>query len=89
RPVVEAFVRPMLDARHDLTLGSGAAAQLAGDQHPRRSPLLLQKLAEQAFGGLLVAPTLRSNFRPHWRIVWYVTETPRAMGGNALVAEAK
>jgi hypothetical protein len=63
RPVVEALVLPMLDARHDLTFGSGVAAQLVGDQHPRRSPLLLQELAEQAFGGLLVAPTLHEDIK--------------------------
>jgi hypothetical protein len=63
RPVVEALVRPMLDARHDLTFGSGVAAQLVCDQHPRRSPLLLQELAEQAFGGLLVAPDLHEDIK--------------------------
>jgi len=57
-PVVQAFVLPALDAGHDLTLGRSAAAELVGDQHAGRSPLLLQKLAEQAFGGLLVAPAL-------------------------------
>ncbi len=51
----------MLDAGHDLALGRGIAAQLVGDQHPRRSPLLLQKLAQQAFGGLFVAPALHEN----------------------------
>ncbi len=58
RPVVEAFVLPVLDAGHDLTLGRSVAAELVGDQHAGRSPLLLQELAEQAFGGLLVAPAL-------------------------------
>src|SRR6202034_2685747 len=58
RTIVQSLVLAMLDARHDLPLGSGVAFQLIGDQHPRRSPLLLQKLAEQAFGGLLVAPAL-------------------------------
>src|SRR5271166_6173388 len=57
-PVVDAFVLPMLDAGHDLTLGRGVAAQLVGDQHTRRSPLLLQQLAQQAFSGSLVAPAL-------------------------------
>ncbi len=57
-PVVEAFVLPVLDARHDLTLGRSVAAKLVGDQHAGRLPLLLQELAEQAFGGLLVAPAL-------------------------------
>src|SRR5271166_1190178 len=61
RPVVEALVLAMLDAGHDLPLGRGIAAQLVGDQHPRRSPLLLQKLAQQAFGSLLVAPALHED----------------------------
>src|SRR3954463_9281765 len=58
RPVVEAFVLAMLDARHDLPLGGTVAAQLVGDQHTRRSPLLLQQLAQQALGCFLVAPAL-------------------------------
>ena len=49
---------PMLDARHDLPLGGGVAAQLVGDQHAGRAQLLLQELAEQAFGGLVGAPAL-------------------------------
>jgi hypothetical protein len=53
RPVVEAFVLSVRDAGHDLSRGRGAVAQLIGNQHTRRSPLLLQQLAEQAFGGLL------------------------------------
>ena len=43
RPVVEAFVLAVLDTRHDLTLGGTVAAQLVGDQHTRRSSLLLQQ----------------------------------------------
>jgi hypothetical protein len=48
---------PVLDAGS--ISGWAAAAQLVGDQHARRSPLLLQQLAEQAFGGLLIAPKSR------------------------------
>src|SRR3954447_17741984 len=58
RPVIEAFVLAVLDARHDLTLGGTVAAQLVGDQHTRCLPLLLHELAEQAFGGFLVASAL-------------------------------
>src|SRR6202045_3817512 len=58
RPVIEALVLPMLDPGHDLPLGSGVALQLVGDEHTRGSILLLEELAEQAFGGLLVAPAL-------------------------------
>ena len=58
RPVVEALVLAVLDAGHDLPLGGTVAAQLVGDQHTRRAALLLQQLAQQAFGGFLVAPAL-------------------------------
>ena len=60
-PVIEALVLPVLNPRHDLPLGSGIALQLVGDEHTRGSTLLSEKLAEQAFGGLLVAPALDEN----------------------------
>src|SRR5712672_1485618 len=60
-PVNEALVLTMLDPGHDLPLGSGVALQLVGDEHTRGSTLLLEELAEQAFGGLLVAPALDEN----------------------------
>jgi hypothetical protein len=60
-PVVEAFVLPVLNAAHNLPLGGAIAAQLVSDQHTGRSQLFLEQLAEQAFGGLLVAPTLDEN----------------------------
>src|SRR5438477_13053906 len=47
-PVIEGLVLPMLDPGHDLPLGSGVASQLVGDEHTRRSTLLLEELAEQA-----------------------------------------
>jgi hypothetical protein len=51
----------MLDPGHDLPLGRGVALQLVGDEHTRGSTLLLEELAEQALGGLLVAPALDEN----------------------------
>jgi len=60
-PVIEALVLPMLDPGHDLPLGSGVALKLVGDEHTRGSTLLLEELAEQPFGGLLVAPALDEN----------------------------
>ena len=60
-PVIEALVLPMLDPGHDLPLGRGVAPQLVGDEHTRGSALLLEELAEQALGGLLVAPALDEN----------------------------
>src|SRR5438105_7094665 len=62
-PVIEALVLPMLDPGHDLPLGRGVALQLVGDEHTRGSTLLLEELAEQAFGGLLVAPALDENVK--------------------------
>jgi hypothetical protein len=58
RPIVEAFVLAVLDAGHDLPLGSRIAFQLVSDQHTGRSSLLLQQFTEQAFAGLLIASAL-------------------------------
>ena len=60
-PVIETLALPMLDPGHDLPLGRGVALQLVGDEHTRCWTLLLEELAEQAFGGLLVAPALDEN----------------------------
>ena len=57
-PIVEPFVLSVLDAGHDLPLGGGVALQLVGDQHTRCPALLLEELAEQALGGVRVAPAL-------------------------------
>src|SRR5438045_3290655 len=62
-PVIEALVLTMLDPGHDLPFGSGVALQLVGDEHTRGSTLVLEELAEQAFGGLLVAPALDENIK--------------------------
>jgi hypothetical protein len=59
--VIEALVLSMLDPGHDLPLGRGVAFQLVGDEYTRGSTLLLEELAEQALGGLLVAPALDEN----------------------------
>jgi hypothetical protein len=48
----------VLDAGHDLTLAARIAFQLVGDPRRRRWPLLLQQLADQAFGSLPVTPAL-------------------------------
>ena len=61
RPIVEALVLAVLDARHDLLFGRAVGAQLIRDHDPRSSALPLQQLAEQAFGCLLVAPALNQN----------------------------
>ena len=46
RPVIEAFVLPVLDPGHNLPLGRGIALQLVGDEHTRGSTLLSEKLSE-------------------------------------------
>src|ERR1700749_2482883 len=60
-PVVEALVLPVLNAGYNLPLGGAIAAQLVGDQHTGRSQVLLEQLAEQALGGLLVATALHED----------------------------
>src|ERR1700751_2695155 len=60
-PVVEALVLPVLNAAHNLPLGGAIAAQLVGDQHTGRSQVLLEQLAEQALGSLLVATALHED----------------------------
>jgi len=59
--VIEPLVLPMLDPGHDLPFGCGVALELVGDEHTRGFTLLLEELAEQAFGGLLVAPALNQD----------------------------
>src|SRR5215212_4724644 len=57
----KAFVPPVLDRGHDLTLGGAVAGQLVRYHDTRGPALLLQQLAEQAFGGPLVPPLLDEN----------------------------
>src|SRR5215217_4993063 len=47
RPVVEALVPAMLDARHQLLLCRAITAELVGDHHTGRPALALQQLAQQ------------------------------------------
>src|SRR3954464_5489670 len=51
----------MLDRGHHLTLRGAVTGQLVRDQDTRGPALLFQQLAEQALGGLLVAPALDEN----------------------------
>ena len=67
--VVQAFVLAMLDAGHDLSLRRAIALQLVGDQHARRAALLLQELAHQSFGRLLVTPALDQNVEHHAMLI--------------------
>jgi hypothetical protein len=74
-------VLPVLDTGHDLALGGSVAAQLVSDQHPRRSRLLLQQLAEQAFGRLFVALALDEDVENETFLVDSVPE-PVFLGGD-------
>lgn len=58
RPVVQAFVRAMLDAGHDIALCRAIGSQLVGDHDARRVPLSFHKLSHKAFGGLGIAAAL-------------------------------
>src|SRR5438067_9507719 len=79
-PVIETLVLTMLDPGHDLPLGSGVALQR--DEHTRGSTLLLEELAEQAFGGLLVAPALDENIENEAVLVDGTPE-PMLLAGDA------
>src|SRR4051794_27854173 len=54
----KTLVPPVLDRGHDLRLRRAVARQLVRDHDTRGPALLLQQLAKQALGGLLVAPAL-------------------------------
>jgi hypothetical protein len=81
-PVIEALVLTMLDPGHDLPLGSGVALQLVSDEHTRGATLLLEELAEQAFGGLLIAPALDENIENEAVLVDGTPE-PMLLAGEA------
>src|SRR5215217_3202514 len=57
----KAFMPPVLDRGHHLTLGGAVARQLVRDHDTRGPALLFQQLPEQALGGLLVPPLLDEN----------------------------
>src|SRR3954453_15192903 len=57
-PVVQPFMLPMLDARHDLPLCRTVARPLVGDPDGRPPAVPLQQLAQQALGGALITPAL-------------------------------
>jgi len=65
RSVVEPLVLAMFNAGHDLSFGRAVAGKLVGDHDARRSHLLLQPLAQQPFGRLLVASTSTQVYRSH------------------------
>ncbi len=44
-PIIQALVRAMLDAGHDLPTGCGIGAELVGDHAPGAAALLMEKAA--------------------------------------------
>ena len=77
-PVIEALVLPMLDPGHNLLFGGGVALQLVGDEHTRCPTLVLEKHAEQALGGLRVAPALDEDVKTEALLVAGTPEPSRA-----------
>ena len=65
RSVIEALMLAMLDAGHDLPLCRAVAGKLVGDHDTGRPHLLLQQLAQQPLGRLLVASALDQNIEHH------------------------
>jgi len=58
RPVVEPFALPMFDAGHDLPFRSTETCQTVRDHGTGWAALLLEQLAQEAEGGVLVTPAL-------------------------------
>jgi hypothetical protein len=56
--IVRTTMLSVLDTRHDLSLGRAVARELIGDHHARSSALLLEQLAQQAFGCCGIAAAL-------------------------------
>src|SRR4051812_36594351 len=61
----KSFMPSMLDRRHHLRLRGAVARQLVRDHDTRGPHLLLQQLAQQALGGLLVPPALDQHIQDH------------------------
>jgi len=51
----------MLDAGHDLSLGSAIGSQFVGDHHTGCLTLSFHKLSHQTFGGLGITAALHQN----------------------------
>ncbi len=51
----------MIDAGHDVSLGSAIGSQFVGDHDARHMPLAFEKLSHQAFGGLGISAALHQH----------------------------
>src|SRR5215203_5005560 len=79
--VVQSFMLPMLDARHDLPLCRTVATELISDHDTRRPALPLQQLAEQALGGALITPALDQHIE-HDAVLIDRTPEPVLLAGD-------
>ena len=59
--IVQTFMLSVFNTGHHDPLRGGIARQLIGDHHTRCDALLLEQLAEHAFGGFGIAPALHQN----------------------------
>ena len=57
-PIVDPFVRAVLDIWHDLTLGGSIRAELVGDHPSGWAALLAQETPQQALGRFGITPRL-------------------------------
>ena len=90
-PVVEALVPVVLDPGHQLFLRRGIARQLVGDQHTRWPALLLQQLAQEALGRVLIAAALHQHVE-HDAVLVDRPPQPVLLAGNGdhdLILSAK
>ena len=59
--IVQALVRAMLDAGHDIAFCGAIGSELVGDHHTWQMALTLKKLSHQAFCSLGIAATLHQG----------------------------
>lgn len=61
RPIVQAFVRAMFDAGHDIVFCGTIGPELVGDHHAGRTALSFQELSYQTLCGLGITAALDQN----------------------------
>jgi hypothetical protein len=74
--VVEAFVLAMCDTRYNGYPGASVALQFVSDHNPWRVPQALEKLTEESFGCLPVAPALHEDIE---RMTLLIDSAPEVM----------
>ncbi|KQO83270.1 hypothetical protein ASF29_00015 [Rhizobium sp. Leaf262] len=80
-PVVQALVRSVFDAGHDLPPGRSIGAQLVSDHPLRCDALLLQKVGRQSSVSLGVEAVL-NNFIKHIPVLFYGSPDPLSPAVN-------